>query len=96
MGEVFVTFHAVERLKERIVEESGECKYPLDVMIKRLTNPEIEKVVLPENVIAHKQKKYGVQHETFEAWKHPTSTFTFAIVRNNETGKRTVVTVYIK
>ncbi|WP_155837751.1 hypothetical protein [Hydrogenovibrio marinus] len=96
IGEVFVTRHAIERYQERTIEESGECKYPLATLIKRLSNKEIEKVQLPEKVLNHKLKKYRNPDEDYEVWKHPTSSLHFGIVLDKKTLKKTLVTIFIR
>jgi hypothetical protein len=96
IGSIDVTYHAVKRLEERIVAESGECKYPMQVLYNRITNPDLIKVDLPDNVIEHKQRKYRSENEVFEAWIHPTSTLNFAVVKDLDTETKTLVTVFIR
>ncbi|MBD3821460.1 MAG: hypothetical protein IE914_04275 [Thiotrichales bacterium] len=95
IGDVTITAHSIERYQDRVIAESGECLYPLPSLIKRLANPENKKQVVPISVQEHKTRKYGEQDE-FEVWKHPTATLNFGIIRNKQTGKRTLVTTYIR
>jgi hypothetical protein len=95
MGSVTITAHSIERYRDRVIAESGECLHPLSSLVKRLNNPENEQQPVPKSVLEHKERKYGTQDE-FEVWKHPTSTLNFGIIRNKTTSKRTLVTTYIR
>jgi hypothetical protein len=80
IGDIEITSHSVSRYLERIRDESGNVKFPLKSLVARLTNPELRKVVLPENVVSHKLRKYGESDE-FSVWKHPTSTLNFGLIK---------------
>ena len=74
--------------------EAGECKKPLSSLVKRLSHKDLILVNLPKKVVFHKEKKYG-HNDTYEVWKHPTSTINFAFVTNQDDTFKTLVTVFI-
>jgi hypothetical protein len=90
MGPVLVTQHAVDQYRARIT--SGTPKKPWASLVKRLSHPELRIQKLEDHVLKHKMSKYG-RVDNLEAWSHPTSVFTYLIVRNDN-GQRVLVTVF--
>lgn len=90
MGRVLVTQHAVEQYQERIT--SGSPKKPWASLVGRLKHPELRIQPLDKKVLAHKARKYG-RSDNVEAWGHPTSSFTYLVIRN-ENDERVLVTVF--
>lgn len=95
IGKVFLTGHAIDRYENRVIEESGECAYPLQSLVKRISNPDISPIEIPKKVLEHKDKKYGDNQKT-EFWKHSTSTLVFTVVENLESKKKFLVTAFVR
>lgn len=90
MGDLLVTQHALDQYQARIT--SGDPKRPWMSLVKRLQHPELKIRKLTDKVLDHKARKYG-RSDNVEAWGHPSSSFTFLVVKN-EAGERVLVTVF--
>lgn len=89
MGTLYITYHALEAYIDKI--STGDPRRPFKSLVKRLNNPKLEQVPLPERVLKHKARKYGPD-KTVEAWSMPHGDFTYLCALEN--GKRTLVTVF--
>lgn len=92
LGQIKLTTHAIDQYKERL--HSGDALNPTSSLIKRLSNPDLRKQVIPDDVLRHKLKKYGKVDNT-EIWSHDRSKMNYVVLRDNE-GIGTVVTVFAK
>ncbi|RSE57583.1 hypothetical protein EGT81_19285 [Alcaligenes faecalis] len=90
IGQVIITSHAVEQYVKRSGVEL--IKNPWASLAHRLMHEELKKLPLPEQVIRHKERKYG-KNNVVEAWGHENSLFGYLVI-TDETGQRLVVTVY--
>ncbi len=90
IGQVIITAHAVEQYVKRSGVEL--IKNPWASLAHRLMHEELKLLPLPENVIRHKERKYG-KDNVVEAWGHENSLFGYLVI-TDETGQRLLVTVY--
>lgn len=90
IGKLTVSAHAVEQYEKRCPSETIHS--PWKSLVKRLMHEELEQIELPENVIRHKERKYGKDNKV-EAWGHPNSLFGYLVVQDGDQ-QRTLVTVY--
>lgn len=90
IGQVIITAHAVEQYIKRSGAEL--IKNPWASLMHRLMHEDLKKLPLPDNVIRHKERKYG-KDNVVEAWGHENSLFGYLVI-TDETGKRMLVTVY--
>lgn len=90
IGKVMVTAHAVEQYVNRCSAEV--IKSPWKSLVNRLMHKELVQIPLPENVLKHKELKYGKNNHV-EAWGHSTSMFAYLVV-HGDNNNRTLVTVY--
>jgi hypothetical protein len=90
IGRLLVTQHAVDQYQSRI--SSGAPKNPWASLVKRLSHPSLRVFPLDPKVLAHKARKYG-RSDNVEAWSHPTSSFIYLVIRNDD-DERVLVTVF--
>lgn len=90
IGRVIVTAHAVEQYVKRSDVEL--IKHPWTSLVNRLMHEDLKVLDLPDNVVRHKERKYG-KDNVVEAWGHENSLFGYLVV-TDATGQRVLVTVY--
>ncbi|CAM5559131.1 hypothetical protein [Eoetvoesiella caeni] len=89
IGEVNVTAHAVAQYVQRCSAET--INQPWKSLVNRLQHPDLKRLPIPEKVLTHKKKKYGVNND-IEAWGHENSQFTYLVAISGEI--KSVVTVF--
>ncbi|HDZ39588.1 MAG TPA: hypothetical protein ENH62_15160 [Marinobacter sp.] len=88
IGRVLISDHALQRFIERFFP--GKQENALKSLEERLLNPELRPVKLPENVRAHKDRKYG--QERRRVYRHPTDVVHFGVITRGE--DQILVTVF--
>lgn len=91
MGDVTITEHSLEQYSKRVTD--GDVKNPRTSLLRRLKHPELRLLPLEKRVLKHKERRYG-RADNVEVWGHGSSSFKFLILRNEESQKRTLVTVF--
>lgn len=88
MGWVEITAHAIEQYVER--SNSGAVNNAYASLARRLENPMLQKVDVPERVLRHKRIKHQTDQEI---WRHPDDTTHYTLVPRDD-GTKVLVTVY--
>jgi hypothetical protein len=86
MGTIGVTFHALERYNE--YRDTRDLTRSWKSLIERLKG-NLERISLPNNVEAHKIRKYG---ESPEIWKHTDDMMHYVFCERD--GLKVLVTVF--
>lgn len=85
-----VTEHALERYVDR--SNCGTINHAWPSMQRRLANPDLKMVDLPEDVLRRKKLKHGADQEI---WRHPDDTTHYVFVPNPD-GTKVLVTVFTR
>lgn len=91
LGALAITDHAIERYRQRV--ESGEPKSPIRSLLRRLSNPRLQKLHLSEKVLKHKNRKYGSNND-IEVWGHESSEIAFLVLNKPE--QKILLTTFIR
>tara|TARA_R110001583_G_scaffold7080_2_gene35222 strand:+ start:390 stop:1109 length:720 start_codon:yes stop_codon:yes gene_type:complete len=91
LGDVVVLRHAVDRYAQRITD--GEPKNPWASLVKRLMHPALQRLTIPENVLTHKERKYG-STKNLELWGHSNSALKLLLINEPEKSRKLLITVF--
>lgn len=93
LGHLMINTHAIDQFIKHHDSKGNPLKHPIDSLVARMMNVELQQLEIPEHVRRHKLFSYH-NDQNIEVWGHPNATLKFLIVTND--GVRSLRTVFRK
>ena len=82
LGHLMINTHAIDQYVKHHENNGNPLKHPIESLVSRMMNPELEQLDIPAHVLKHKLFEHQ-NNENIEVWGHPNATLKFLIVTDN-------------